>query len=305
MDWRVKALVQKMLATLPGGKSVNYLLQRSVGGFRSFRIDDKLRQAARLLELLAEAGIDVAGKTSVEIGTGWVPVVPVYLYLMGAERCVGYDVNWYLKGALLRQALDQLGDHLDEIVAGHPSCENEIRRRWRRLAAARGVSDVLQTLGFDYRAPADARQTGLGDGSVDVVFSNAVLEHVPSEVIEGLFHEARRVLNPAGGVMVHRVDPGDHFRSFDRSITQINFLRYSPRRWRFWGQNDLHYQNRLRAPQYRRMAERAGFAIVVERSNVDPRSKRALATLDIDAEFAGFGTDELCTVSYDFVARPM
>lgn len=305
MDWRIKALVQKTLAALPGGKSVNYLLQRSFGGFRAFRIDNRLHDAARLLELLAEAGTDVAGKTSVEIGTGWVPVVPAYFYLMGAGRCVGYDVNRYLREALLRQALDQLGDRMDEIVAGHPSWENQIRQRWSRLASAGGPADVLRTLGFDYRAPADARQTGLGDGLVDVVFSNLVLEHVPPEVLEGLFLEARRVLNPAGGVMVHRVDPGDHFRSFDRTITQINFLRYSARRWRFWGQNDLHYQNRLRAPQYRRLAERAGFAIVVEHSKVDPRSKQALATLEVDAEFAGFGTDELCTVSYDFVARPV
>ncbi|GAG49613.1 unnamed protein product, partial [marine sediment metagenome] len=70
-----------------------------------------------------------------------------------------------------------------------------------------------------------------------------------------------------------------------------------------WGQNDIHYQNRLRAAQYRRMAERAGFAIVVEHSEIDPRSKDVLAALPVDAEFAGFSPDELCTVTYDLVAR--
>jgi len=139
---------------------------------------------------------------------------------------------------------------------------------------------------------------------VDVLFSNLVLEHVPPSVIEGLFCEARRILRRNGGMMIHRVDPGDHFHSFDRTITQINFLRYPQRSWRFWGQNDILYQNRLRAPQYRQIAERAGFRVVSEHCKVDLRSKEALMAFPLDAEFAGFDPDELCTVTYDFVAEP-
>ncbi|HUU85646.1 MAG TPA: class I SAM-dependent methyltransferase [Phycisphaerae bacterium] len=305
MDWRIKALVQKTLASLPGGRRAHYLLQRRLGAFRKFKIDTRVHSAARLLELLGEAGVHPAGKTMVEIGTGWAPVVPTYLHLCGAARCITYDLNRYLKEALFRQALEQFGDWIDEIAATRPSCEADVRRRWAELVAVERMEEVMRIMRLDYRAPADARQTGLGEGSVDVVFSNLVLEHVPPLVIEALFGEAHRVLNPQGGVMVHRVDPGDHFSSFDGTITRINFLRYSRRRWSFWGENGLHYQNRLRAPQYRRMAEQAGFSIIAEHNNVDPRSKEALHALKLDAEFTGFSTDELCTVSYDFVARPV
>ncbi len=304
MNWRIKALLQKTLARVPYGKSVHYALQRSLGGLRCLNIDHRLRNAMRLVELLAEAGVDITGKTVVEIGSGWAPIVPTYFYLLGAGRCISYDLNRYLKEILIRQMLDQFGVHIDQIVSTRPTQDREIRDRYTNLAATKGVEDVLRILKMDYRAPANACQTGLPDGSVDVLFSNLVLEHVPPSVIEGLFREARRILKPSGGMMVHRVDPGDHYRSFDRTITQINFLRYSHKSWRFWGQNDIHYQNRLRAPQYRQIAERAGFRIVSENSRVDLRSKEALMTFPLDAEFSGFSRDDLCTVTYDFVAKP-
>src|SRR3546814_19932839 len=37
---------------------------------------------------------------------------------------------------------------------------------------------------IDYHAPADAASTALGDGEVDVVFSNSVLEHVPAAALD-------------------------------------------------------------------------------------------------------------------------
>ena len=75
-------------------------------------------------------------------------------------------------------------------------------------------------------APADASQTSLLADSVDVVFSNSVLEHVPRDMIERCFAEAHRILRP-GGVMFHSVHCGDHYAHFDRSISPLHYLQFS------------------------------------------------------------------------------
>ena len=80
---------------------------------------------------------------------------------------------------------------------------------------------------IEYIMSCDARNTKLPDASFDYVVSSNVLEHIPSDVIEGIVTESRRILKP-GGVHVHHINPGDH-SAFDPSVTTVNFLRYSPR----------------------------------------------------------------------------
>jgi hypothetical protein len=74
--------------------------------------------------------------------------------------------------------------------------------------------------------------------------------------------EFRRLAAP-GAVMDHFIDMRDHYSSFDRSISRLNYLRYPDRVWRLFN-NRLHFQNRLRISDYRAIFEAAGFAIVAE-----------------------------------------
>jgi Methyltransferase domain len=125
-----------------------------------------------------------------------------------------------------------------------------------------------------YRAPCDAAATGLPAASVDVVFSNSVLEHVPRPAIERCLVEARRTLR-AGGVMFHSVNCGDHYAYVDRDVHQLNYLRFSDVQWRKWN-NRFLYQNRLRAVDFVEMARAAGFAIEVDTSRPHPVRLRQL-----------------------------
>ena len=101
---------------------------------------------------------------------------------------------------------------------------DELIKLWRSVAPEAEVAERLDVVarssrhpmaflreaGIDYRAPGDATNTGLEDGSVDAHFSYNVFEHVPAEAIEKILAEARRILKP-GGVCVHYVDPSDHY----------------------------------------------------------------------------------------------
>jgi hypothetical protein len=108
----------------------------------------------------------------------------------------------------------------------------------------------------------DARKVNLGSGSIDLIFSNTALQHIPSDVLTDIFAEFRRVATPRA-VMSHHIFMGDLLAHFDRSITEYNFLRFSKRVWRLID-NSLVSCNRLRLSDYRRLHTRSGWVIRAE-----------------------------------------
>ena len=73
---------------------------------------------------------------------------------------------------------------------------------------------------------------------------------------------ARRAAAPEA-VVSHRLNIADAFSYFDKSISPLNFLRYTSKQWR-WLDSPLISQNRLRISDYRQLLKEAGFEIVRE-----------------------------------------
>ena len=141
--------------------------------------------------------------------------------------------------------------------------------QWPRLCALAGrelrpwpeqppqsAAQLERRLGICYRAPADARATGLEAGGFDLVSSSHVLEHIPAEDLPAILAECRRLVSP-GGVVCHLWNMQDHYADFDPAISVYHFLSLDRARWRLVNSN-LHYQNRLRLPEYMAMFHRAG-----------------------------------------------
>jgi hypothetical protein len=176
----------------------------------------------------------------------------------------------------------------------------------RQAAVARalhGGATIGEATGgvVDYRAPADASKTDLAASSVDVVFSNSVLEHVPGPVIEACLVEAMRILVP-GAIVFHSVNCGDHYAYADRRIHQLHYLQFSEAAWAKWN-NRFLYQNRLRAIDFTEMAKRAGFAIEIDTSRAKPERLQQLDSIKVDPVFARYTRDQLAITSIDFVGR--
>jgi SAM-dependent methyltransferase len=303
VDWRVKGLVQKALSVLPAGRLVNNALQQRLGGLKGFEsnVDIKVKNDWWVLvDHMRELSVPIAGRTFLEIGTGWYPTLPVCFFLGGAARCLSYDLTRLLDFDLTLRMLARLEPHLEASAARLGVSEAVVRERWSKLRAARDAADFLERAGIEYRAPADAAATGLPAGSIDVVFSNSVLEHVERAAIESLMQETRRLLRP-GGVALHSVNCGDHYAYFDRAITPVHYLRYSEAAWRLWN-NDLQYQNRLRADDFIDSARRAGLSIVLNHQRPRAELLERFDQLPIAAEFRRYSREQLCTTSVDFVA---
>ncbi|HUJ62235.1 MAG TPA: class I SAM-dependent methyltransferase [Kofleriaceae bacterium] len=307
MDWRIKGAIQKVLGYVPGGGRLHYMLQRRGGGLADFsrECDIKVDDWRLMMGHLRAVGMPPRGATLLEIGTGWYPTFPLCLYLAGAARVHTLDLTRHLKTDMTAQLADRLESHVPLIARESGRDPDAVAAEQAELAAALARGEPLEraTGGvIDYRAPADAARTGLPAASVDVVFSNSVLEHVPGPVIEACFAEAMRILRP-GGIVFHSVNCGDHYAYADRSIDQLHYLQFSDTAWRKWN-NEFLYQNRLRAADFTRMAVRAGFAIEVDTSRASPERLAQLANIRVDPALAArYSREQLAITSIDFVGR--
>ncbi|MCI0394003.1 MAG: methyltransferase domain-containing protein [Chloroflexi bacterium] len=307
MKWTTKALIQRTLAQLPAGQQVYYLGQRLGGGLRGFTVDGKVRQGLALMGAFQEAGETIAGRATVELGTGWAPVVPLLFWLYGQERCETFDVSRLLRHSLVVKSARQLaamtGDS-NSLLAQWPggAVQPERQRVLSDLVARKASGpEILQTCQVKYHAPGDTAATGLPAASTDVVYSNTVLEHVPLRELQRLFDEAGRILRP-GGYMLHQIDPSDHFSHGDPSIPVLNFLQFSQNEFECYN-STLFYQNRLRAPFYYQLVQEHGFEIVYWTTDLNQKALAQLTSLAIDRAFAHFSPEELSGTGIRLVAR--
>jgi SAM-dependent methyltransferase len=235
------------------------------------------------------------------VGTGWFPTLPICYWLAGARSCRTFDVTRHLNSKMTFRMLRRLEHHLPAIAEGSFRPLGKVRAAYSLLCAAKTTEQLLRSAKIEYLAPHDAAASGLPDSSVDVVFSNSVLEHVPNDAILRIMRETRRILRK-GGLAIHSANCGDHYAYFDRSITPVNYLTYPERQWSKWN-NSLLYQNRLRPSDFIDLAEQSGLRIVLHKSKPNPQLLSVLPTLAIAPEFQRYPPEQLASTSVDFVAQ--
>ena len=305
MDWRIKACIQGLLSRTPMGTSVNNALQKLAGGGvdTGGHIDRKfLEDWTVLMDVLRELQFPVRDRVLMEIGTGWLPVLPLCFALAGARRIHTFDLRRHMRSGAVAEVLRHLGRHLDALAQASQQPEPEVRARHAWLSEALDDASILARAGIAYHAPADATATGLAEGEVALVFSNSVLEHVPAEGVSAMMRESDRIL-AADGLALHSVNCGDHYAYFDRSITPMNYLRFDARQWRRWN-NDLLFQNRLRPVDFVDAARDGGLVVVHRMQTVRADLVARFDSAEIAPEFRRYPIDELCTTSITFAARP-
>jgi len=301
MNWKNKARVQNAVAALPFASTKVYLaIQRTFGGLRRGLNNpvDRFIAAINMVEWIEAAGGSIKGKRVVEVGTGHMVNVPTALWLLGAGETVTVDINRYLSPTIVKESNDSIREHRAEILQlfGPHADTDGFRTRFDQLLSFSGnLDDLLEMMNVRYISPGDAASLPLPDKSVDFHVSHTVLEHVPAPVISKILAEAKRVMVP-GGLLLHNIDPSDHFCHQDMEIPAINFLRFSDAEWDKWAGNQFMYHNRLRASEHLDLFARAGVHILRSETAVDDRSLSALERgFPVHTRFAGMRREDLAT----------
>ena len=288
MRWALKALTQQALSRVPQGERLNYVLQRRILGSlpaseEAFR--RKANRAFQHFDAFAEFGprtpIDEA--VFYEFGAGWDLAVQLVYWSLGVESQTVVDIRPILRIELVNDTLTKL--------------ERLRKESGRELRAAgpanlRGLDDLRDRFGIVYLAPRDARDTGLPAESLDFVSSTDTAEHIPEQDLLRILVECRRLLKP-DGLLSYRADLEDHYARADGGVSRYNFLRYSDRTWSLFNP-PLHYQSRLRYPDYIRITRDAGFEILREQvSRPSEQDLVRLRELDVADRFRSYSTEEL------------
>lgn len=307
MNWKVKAAVQRACWHVPVGKQLLYRqLQRYCGGMvRGYDCSFLLSEAARMAGLLRTVGYEVEGASMMEIGTGWRLDMPIGLYLCGARRIVTCDLNRYLVKQLALNTVDYAVENVEKIRQMFSFVDMTLLDA--RLAALRDVSTIEQlfaTAGIEYYAPSDCANTGFPDRTIDVQYSYTVFEHIPGPTLEGILHEANRLLSEHG-VAFHHIDLSDHFAQVDRSISNINFLQFSDADWLRYAGTSWSYHNRLREDEYRTLFKRASHEILFWKPDIDERSLECLKNgFPLASQYRDKSAEVLSTTIIDVISRP-
>jgi SAM-dependent methyltransferase len=302
VNWRVKGALDRALGLVPGGRRLQYRLERRIGSLVDLgrECDLQVDDWHAIMARLRGCGIAIDGARIVELGTGRCPTVPVCMYLAGAARVFTLDRERRLEPELVGALVDRLQIHVALIARDSDRSVEDIAAHQNALshAVGRGTTLMLATGNVvDYRAPADATATALPEGTIDAVVSRSVLEHETPAALTAAFAEAMRILRP-GGIVVHTIDCADHYAASDGRRGPLDYLALSDGEWARWNTVFL-YQNRLRAKDFVELAREAGFAIEVEQ----PRRRGSLEGIVPSPRFAAYSQDELAITSFELVAR--
>ena len=287
MRWQTKARAFSVLSNIPFGDDIHYALQRYVTR-RLPRPEKQVKSIYTLAQRLLSVHETYSRRllqdsTCFEFGAGRDLIIPLAFSAHGAGRFITVDIERLAKPELIRS---------NAAIISRISGTNR--------PDINSLEDLEQSWRIEYRAPSDARTTGLPAGSIDCAVSVETLEHIPKSDIAAILKELRRIMRPDGLVLM-QIDYGDHFKGFDPSISSFNFLTYSEEDWAPF-QSRFQYVNRLRHSEYLELFREAGFELLSDQPDRRPPERQILERLA--PCFKGFSEEDLFTLGSLIVGRP-
>jgi len=310
MNWKLKAKIQNIVALLPSelSYSLYYWLQRNFGALKTKNITPVpgLSSGFEFCSRLMRLNRSPINATFFEIGTGRRLNVPIALWLAGAKKVITLDLNPYLKSELVKQELGYIRANtaqIQSLFAGQ-IYDNRLEKLLDFSGNNWQLPELLNFCGIDYLAPADAAMTALPANSVDYHISYNVFEHISPANLRKILKEAGRIIKP-DGMLIHRIDYSDHFAYADETISKINFLQFTDKQWQKIASNRYMYANRLRIDDFENLFDCAGYTIISNTPQTDPRSSELIekSALALAQPFASKPKQSLTAIASWVISR--
>jgi SAM-dependent methyltransferase len=279
VPWYVKIGMKIVLSRLP----FNFRLWQKVGLFRHGKMDQVSYVQGVFERHVASASLtnQLQSKTILELGPGDSVSTAVIAACHGA-----------------RAVLIDSGDYAVRDVGLYQNFANRLKEQGLdvpNLSGAENREDVLAICGAKYLSNGLSSLKKIADDSVDLIFSQAVLEHVRRHEFLETMKECHRVLK-SNGAASHRVDLKDHLGG------GLNNLRFRESVWEsnFFVRSGF-YTNRIRFSEMIAMFEEAGFrikAVYPERWDASPINRKSLSR-----DFTEVTDDDLLVRGFDVLMR--
>ncbi len=294
--WILKAIVQKTISYLPYSQQINYLFQKYITKGVELTDDyfeDRLTHAKNHIHFYVKYVTNSGSLNTYELGTGWYPIVPISMFLFGAENINSIDISPLVSEKNIKTTIAKFIEYYEQ-----KKLQNYIpllkEKRIKILIDCYEqrdkltLSEILKILNINLLV-GDARKTEIKIKTIDLITSNNTFEHIYPEILTSILLEMKRIAKQ-GAVMSHFIDMSDHFAHFDKKITIYNFLKYSDKAWKRID-NSVQPQNRLRVNEFCELFKQLNIPIVEEISRKG--EPELLNTIKINTKYSESNKSEL------------
>lgn len=278
MNHQIKTSIFKFLALLPAnlGMHLYHFLQNfSENKNLDIKINSSKDTFEQAKKILATAKESFAQKTVLEIGSGWLPIMPYFFVYEGdAKEVYTYDLNAHYQSKAIA--------NFNAIFSS----------RFSKSITASKTSTYPLPESVHYFPKQNIIAASLPKQAI--VFSRFVLEHVTPEDIIAMHRKFKSDLEK-GSYILHFISPSDHRAYSDASLSLQDFLQYSPEEWNAI-QTKFDYHNRLRFPEYVSIFKDLGYEILYQSyDSVKPGSKQQelFRQLQLHPDYIRYSEEEL------------
>lgn len=276
-----------MLEKLPDrlGDKLYHKMQKIFGGRNlKIKIEASKNSYSDFQRLLKSLNISTFDKTIMEIGSGWLPIMPYFFKYEGkASKILTYDIN----------------RHYDKNYIHRLNLEFGKKYNIPIIRSEKGKYNLPS--GIIYYPNTDLNEKPIK--KADLVFSRFVLEHItPSDIIG--IHKKLKITSP-GAYIIHMISPSDHRAYIDKSLSNQDFLRYSEEQWKK-KQTRFDYHNRLRLPQYLQIFSELEYEILLlesESAKTNSEIHKKFKSVPLHNDYKAYTDDELTAGSINIVLK--
>lgn len=265
MNWRIKAITQKLLSLTKFGDKLNHIPPTLN---KKYHYNVVWYQTHECIRKFSYFEIDLCkNKIVLEIGTGYSLTSVIVLALLGFKKVITVDITRDITFSDLKKQINYLNEdkNLKLICSKSIFTESKIKNMIFKLQKIESLESFFKFLNIIYIAPYEFKDIIKHSKKFDYITSQVVLEHMSPDLLNELFKFTKETLNK-GLFSVHTINFIDHFTNSgffqDKSISEFNFLRYSNKFWKNWAGNSIAYTNRLSYMYYLNLCKKYNLNIV-------------------------------------------
>lgn len=315
VDYRLKLVLQKIAGVLPYG-FYRFIVERHPKLLNA-DYDKMIRYYIKNCDYVRPYGLNLRNKVIVETGTGAALADPITFYLAGAAKIHTFDIRLHVNPTHVWGIIDHYENHLEYLsrVMGVPL--GEIQARWEILRDIRQSQDtrkVQRTTPNRYYPETKSFQDFLKstqihiyegktipkrieENSIDIFFSNSVLQRPHYKYLQKMIHDANRVVK-LDGIFWHKIDCRDINWLYDKGISEYHYLKYSDSFLKLISSESYSNQNRIRQCDFLRLFKEVGLEPIFLRSQRPENYREQLGTLKVNTRFRGYSLEDLAVTNF-------
>ncbi len=284
---KAKNALFRILNMLPEkvGDSIYHKVQER---FESNNIHYKMKSSQNSYltfeRLIEKVSISIINKNVIEIGSGWLPLMPYFFKYMGKASSVEtYDLNKHYN----KKKINDLN--------------LEFHKKFKIPVQSAQNEKYNLPEGISYYPRTDLTKVPIK--KAELVFSRFVLEHVSPLDIKRMHQKFKKEIPDA--YIIHLISPSDHRAYVDKNLSNQDFLRFNEEEWKK-KQTRFDYHNRLRLPQYLEIFKDLGYEILYlefESANKGSETYKKFKAVPLHIIYQQYCDDELTAGSINVVLR--